>query len=268
MARSIHALDFRGGLGFRPRRSACALEAAGEVDDVLVGGGAGCHGTAAHGRPRPPAARRRGTGAARGRPGRAARAGAERRGAGWSSQASNRGRPSSASPTAQARGRAADRVVDELRPARAAATCKAEGPGTDSARRARRPRPAAEVVPAGTADRRDALSGVGGHGSRLRGQPVSSPPPRSRGRARPGSSPATAAEDRRRRSGRRTRPPSSPPATGRGVAADEVALERGPAAAGLVGTTETGRGHWRRGATAGVSQGSHPSRRRIGPRSR
>ena len=35
----------------------------------------------------------------------------------------------------------------------------------------------AEVVPAGTADRGDALSGGGGYGSRLRGQPVSSPPP-------------------------------------------------------------------------------------------
>ena len=54
---------------------------------------------------------------------------------------------------------------------------------------------------------------------------------------------------------------SPPPPRSRGRA-------RRPAAAGLGGTTETGRGHWRRGATAGVSQGSHPSRRRIGPRSR
>ena len=60
----------------------------------------------------------------------------------------------------------------------------------------------------------------------------------------------------------RGRSVSPPPPRSRGRA-------RRPAAAGLVGTTETGRGHWRLvGATAGVSQGSHPSRRRIGPRSR
>ena len=55
------------------------------------------------------------------------------------------------------------------------------GSSTCSPRASRRgsSRPAgAEVVPAGTADRGEALSGVGGHGSRLRGQSVS-PPPRS-----------------------------------------------------------------------------------------
>ena len=42
-------------------------------------------------------------------------------------------------PTAQARGRPADQVVDELQPARATTTCKADGLGTDQrARGARR----------------------------------------------------------------------------------------------------------------------------------
>ena len=60
------------------------------------------------------------------------------------------------------------------------------GSSTCSPRASRRgsSRPAgAEVVPAGTADRGEALSGVGGHGSRLRGQSVSLPPRRTVGPA-------------------------------------------------------------------------------------
>ena len=118
-------------------------------------------------------ARRRGTGAARGRPGRAARAGAERaragRGGGWSSpdvgprrRRVRRPKPVAARPTG---------LLTSSGPARAATSCSPR-----TSRRASSRPAGAEVVLAGTADRGEALSGVGGHGSRLRGQPVSPPP--------------------------------------------------------------------------------------------
>ena len=66
--------------------------------------------------------------------------------------------PVAASPTAKP-GRAADRVVDGLRPARAATTCRPRA--WDGQRVAAVVPPAdGEVVPVGTADRGDALSGV------------------------------------------------------------------------------------------------------------
>ena len=93
-------------------------------------------------------------------------------------------------PTAKARGRAAERVVDGLRLARAATTCKAEGLGR-TARLARRP-----------ASRRG--SGARRHrrsrrcaGRRLWGQSVSPPPPVSR----PGLVSRPAAAFGRRRGG-------------------------------------------------------------------
>ena len=59
-----------------------------------------------------------------------------------------------------------------------------------------------------------------------------SPARRARpGNAPAGSSPAPAAAGSRGRSGRQTWPTSSLPATGRGVEADQLALERGPASA-------------------------------------
>ena len=77
---------------------------------------------------------------------------------GWSSQASTRPRRRGESD-GQARGRAAERVVDGLRLARAATTCKAEGLGRTGVSPVVPPA-GAEVVPAGTADRGDALGGV------------------------------------------------------------------------------------------------------------
>ena len=117
-------------------------------------GGGRCvrHGTAATG-----LRRRRGTGAAQGRPGRAARAGGGGRGA--AGRARRRTRPPVSVSDGQARGRATDRVLDGgSGPARAAMTC--------------RPRPwdgqrVAPVVPAaGTVGRGDgAERRVGGHWS-------------------------------------------------------------------------------------------------------
>ena len=82
---------------------------------------------------------------------------------GWSSQASPRPRRRLARPAATTcRRRAWDRR-------RAAPVVPPAG---------------AEVVPAGTADRGEALGGAGGHGPDCGGKSVSPPPPRSGGRAR------------------------------------------------------------------------------------
>ena len=134
----------------------------------LGGGRCGCHGTAAHGR------RPRGGAAARNRcSARATWASGQGWGrAAWGGLVEPGVEPrapvvgESDGPSPRPRGRPGCRRA----PARAGrGDLQGRGPGTDSARRARRPRPAgAEVVPAGTADRRDVLSGVGGHGSRLR----------------------------------------------------------------------------------------------------
>ena len=134
------------------------------------GGRRGCHGHGGHGR------RTVRRGAARGRPGASRQAGhperrclsprpwrANVRGwrrrlwGGWSSQASPRPRRRSgfarAATTCRRRARDGQRVSPVVPPA------------------------GAEVVPAGTADRGDALGGVvGGDGPRLRGQSVSPPP--------------------------------------------------------------------------------------------
>ena len=145
---------------------------AGQFGRWLGGGGRrGCHGHGGYGR------RTVRRGAARGRPGASGQAGhperrclsprpwrANVRGwrrrlwGGWSSQASTRPRRRGESD-GQARGRAAERVVDGLRLARAATTCRRRA--WDRQRVSPVVPPAgAEVVPAGTADRGDALGGV------------------------------------------------------------------------------------------------------------
>ena len=128
-----------------------------------------------HGGPRPPAARNR----CRARATRASGQGlvqsgvgrlveAKRRTAGNRRRRVRRPKPAAARPTG---------LSTSSGPRGPRRPNKAKGLGRTA--RASRPssRPAgAEVVPAGTADRRHALSGVGGHGSRLRGQPVDPPP--------------------------------------------------------------------------------------------
>ena len=156
---------------FRPPAPARSVEPDAQPDE-LGGGRCGCHGTAAT------AAGRDGVVPLEGDLGRAAsQAGhperrclsprpwrANVRGwrrplwGGWSSQASTRPRRCGESD-GQARGRAAERVVDGLRLARAATTCRRRA--WDRQRVSPAVPPAgAEVVPAGTADRGDALGGV------------------------------------------------------------------------------------------------------------
>ena len=135
------------------------------------GGRRGCHGHGGHGR------RTVRRGAARGRPGASGQAGHPERRClsprpwranvpGWRRRFGaagrarrRRGRGVAAASDGQARGRAAERVVDGLRLARAATTCRRRA--WDRQRVSPVVPPAgAEVVAAGTADRGDALGGV------------------------------------------------------------------------------------------------------------
>ena len=130
------------------------------------GGRCGCHGTAATAAGRA-AARNR----CRARATSASGQGWGRAGVGgWSSQTSAPVAGESDGPSP--RPERPTGLLTSSGPARAATTCSPRASRRASSRPA-----GAEVVLAGTADRGEALSGVGGHGSRLRGQPVSPPPP-------------------------------------------------------------------------------------------
>ena len=135
---------------------------------LLRGGRRVRHATAAGRR------RRRGTGAARGLPGRAARTGGGGRGA--AGRARRRTRPPVSVSDGQARVRARPRAFSTvLRPARAAMTCRPrpwDGQRVPPVVPPAVPPAGAEVVPGGTVDRgAGAERRFGGHGPDCGGSP-------------------------------------------------------------------------------------------------